>query len=119
MTTFKFFWNGIKVDGGKLQKASFSMPGSYATWSGLPDGTVTIYAKHYTGFSAEVWEAFDVRNESDGMTDYFETDRIRVKPDHPLFAQVVAAVKASDEHHSKLQAKRDERRLQRRQLVAA
>jgi len=119
MTSFKFLWNGIKVNGGKLQKASFSMPGSYAAWSGLPDGTVTIYAKNYRRFSAEICKAFDVQNDSDGMTDYFETDRIRVKPDHPLYAQVVAAVKASDEHHAKLQAKRDERRVQRRQLVAA
>ena len=119
MTTFKFFWNGIKVDGGKLQKASFSMPGSYAAWSGLPDGTVTIYAKHYSGFSAEVWEAFDVRNDSDGMIDYFETDRIRVKPNHPFYAQVVAAVKASDEHHAQAQSKRNDRQTSSRQLVTA
>jgi hypothetical protein len=117
--TFKFFWNGIKVNGGKLQKASFSMPKSYATWSGLPDGTITVYAKRYSGFSAEVWDAFDVRNDSDGMTDYFETDRIRVKPDHPLYSQVLAAVKASDAHHAKMTAKRNERWAQRRQLAAA
>ena len=115
MTTFKFFWNGIKVNGGELQKASFSD----GRLIGFPEGTVTIYAKRYSGFSAEVWDAFDVRNDSDGMTDYFETDRIRVQPDHPLYAQVVAAVKASGEHHAKMQAKREERRLQRRQLAAA
>ena len=119
MASFKFLWNGIKVNGGKLQKASFSMPGSYAAWSGLPDGTVTIYAKHYSGFSAEVWDAFDVSNDSDGMTDYFATDCIRVKPDHPLYAQVLAAVKASEEHHAKMQAKREQRWVQRRQLATA
>jgi len=115
MTTFKFFWNGIKVNGGELQKASFSN----GRLIGFPERTVTIYAKNYRGFSAEICAAFDVQNDSDVMTDYFETDRIRVKPDHPLYAQVVDAVKASDEHHAKLQAKRDERRAQRRQLVAA
>ena len=119
MTTFKFLWNGIKANGGSLQKAGFSMPGSYVAGSGLPDGTVTIYARNYSGFSAEVWEAFDVSNDSDMMTDYFVADRIRVRPDHPFYAEVVAAVKASDEHYAKLQAKRDQRYLQRRQLVAA
>lgn len=119
MATFKFLWNGIKVNGGKLQKASFSLPRCYTAESGLPVGTITIYAKNYSGFSAEVWEAFDVRNDSDGMTDYFETDRIRVKPDHPLYSQALAAVKASDEHHAKMQAKREERWAQRRQLAAA
>lgn len=118
MTNFKFFWNGIKVNGGKLQKASFSMPRSYAAWSGLPDGTITIYAKTYSGFCAEVWEAFDVSNDSDSMTDYFAKDTIRVKPDHPLYQQVLAAVKASEDHYAKQRAKRDERYAQRRQLAA-
>ena len=115
MASFKFLWNGIKVDGGKLQKASFSD----GRLIGFPEGTVTIYAKHYSGFSAEVWEAFDVRNDSDSMTDYFETDRIRVQPGHPLYAQAMAAVKASHQHHEKMQAKREERWAQRRQLAAA
>lgn len=119
MATLKFLWNGIKVNGGKLQKASFSMPGSYAPWSGLPEGTITIYAKGSRRFSAEIGEAFEVQNDTDYMTDYFESDRIRVKPDHPLYVQVLAAVKASDEHHAKMQAKREERLAQRRQLAAA
>jgi len=115
MITFKFLWNGIKVNNGSLQKAFYSQPGSYAPWSGLPDGTITIYAKTYSGFSAEVWEAFDVANDSDTMTDYFEKDRIRVKPDHPLYQEVAKALDAQSQHSDKMQAKR----VARRQAVAA
>ena len=115
MTTFKFLWNGIKANNGSLQKASYSQPGSYATWSGLPNGTITIYAKTYSGFSAEVWEAFDVANDSDTMTDYFEKDRIRVKPNHPLYQEVAKALDAQSQHWDKTQAKR----AARRQPVAA
>jgi len=115
MTTIKFFWNGIKVNGGKLQKASFSD----GQLIGHPEGTLTIYAKNYRRFSAEIAEAFEVQNDSDGMTDYFECDRIRVAPDHPLHAQVLAACKASDAHHQKMQAKREERWQAKRQALAA
>ena len=115
MTTFKFLWNGIKANNGSLQKASYSKPGSYATWSGLPDGTITIYAKTCSGFSAEVWEAFDVANDSDTMTDYFEKDRIRVKPSHPLYQEVAKALNAQSQHWDKTQAKR----AARRQALAA
>lgn len=117
MTTFKFLWNGIKVNNGTLQKATYNK-GCYTPASGLPDGTITLYAKHYTGFTREVWEAFDVQNDSDSMTDYFETDRIRVKPDHPLYTEVLAACQASDDHYRKMQAKREERYAQRRLAMA-
>ncbi len=113
--TFKFLWNGIKVNSGKLQKASYSI----GNLLNAPEGTITIYASTYHGFSREVWEAFDVRNDSDSMTDYFEKDRVRVRPDHPLYAQVLKAAQAWDAHHSKMQAKREERWAQRRQLAAA
>ncbi len=113
--TFKFFWNGIKVNNGPLQKASFSIGNTL----NHPQGTITIYAKNYRRFSAEAWEAFDVQNDSDSMTDYFESDRIRVRPDHPFYAQALKAVHASDAHHSKMRAKREERWAQRRQLAAA
>lgn len=118
MATFKFFWNGIKVNNGKLQKGHY-IKGSYTPESGLPNDTITIYADGYSGFSCEVWEAFDVQNDSDSMTDYFEKDRIRVKPDHPLYAQVLKACEASDEHYQKMQARREERWAQRRQMATA
>lgn len=116
MTTFKFVWNGIKVNAGKLQKARYM--GNYTPASGLTAGTITIYARDYR-FSREVWETFDVVNDSDIMTDYFEKDVIRVKPDHPLYAQVLKACKACDEHYVKMQARREARYAQRRQAAIA
>jgi hypothetical protein len=85
MTTLRFFYNGIKenVKGAKLQKA----------WYGMYDnGDISISSKDYARFSAAVRATFEVKNNSDGTTDYFETDRIRVTKDHPLFAQVAEAL---------------------------
>jgi hypothetical protein len=107
MTSFKFLWNGIKVDNGKLQRGSYSR----GTLIGYPKGTITIYAKTYSGFSAAVWEAFNVQNDSDCMTDYFETDRICVCPDHPLYAEVANAAKAAESHYDKMRARPKQRRL--------
>lgn len=89
----KFFYNGIKANGGKLQKAHYSF-GNYTTESGINPASVTIYARDYDGFSAEVAAAFPVENNTDTQTDYFEKDRIRVSPEHPLYAAVVAAYDA-------------------------
>lgn len=89
----KFYYNGLKVDGGKLQKAHFSF-GNFTIESGIAQDSVTIYARDYSRFTAEVAETFTVKNETDSMTDYFENDRIVVSPSHPLYAQVVAAYDA-------------------------
>lgn len=99
--TLRFFWNGIKANGGKLQRAFLSIGGL----ANHPDGTITIYARDYSGFSAEVRAAFKVENNSDMMTDYFETDTIRVMPSHPLYAQVLEAVNAREAHYAKRAAK--------------
>lgn len=118
MTTFKFLWNGLKVNNGKLQKAHY-YKGGYAPEAGFPDGTITIYARTYTGFTREVWETFDVKNDTDTMTDYFEKDCIRVKPDHPLYQAVLAGCEACERHYQKMQARREERYAQRRQTAMA
>lgn len=93
----KFFWNGIKVKGGKLQRASYS-GGAYVK---LPAGTITIYAMNYDRFSAEIREAFVVENNSDGQTDYFENDIIRVSVAHPLYKEVAKALVARNAHLDK------------------
>jgi hypothetical protein len=66
-SSLKFYWNGINVNGGKLQRAYFSA-GPYIN---LPADTITITAKDHSGFSAEVAEVFTVHNDSDGQVDYF------------------------------------------------
>jgi hypothetical protein len=57
--TLKLYWNGIKGTDGRLQKASFHA----GTLMNFPAGTITIYAKTYTGFSAEVSKVFTVNND--------------------------------------------------------
>ena len=108
MTTLKFFYNGIKVNGGILQKA-FYCQGAYTPESCIPSGTITIYGKDYRRFSAEIRELLEVRNDTDSMSDYFETDRIYVKPDHPLYAQVLTAFNLQEDKAAKRRAKRMER----------
>lgn len=89
--TLKFFYNGIKSGAGKLQKAGY-----YAgTLRSYPAGTITIHARDCAGFDASVRSAFNVENNSNSQTDYFENDRIRVVPSHPMYGQVKAAHDAS------------------------
>jgi hypothetical protein len=97
----KFYYNGIKDDGGKLQKCSYTSGKLLHN----PEGTITIYGKHYEDFSAGVTSAFKVENGTDFQTDYFENDRIRVLPDHPLYAQVKAAVEAQEAHQKARRAR--------------
>ena len=86
----KFYYNGIKVDGGKLQKASYSIGG----YTNFPEGTITIYAKEYTRFRNQpISKMFEIENNSDCQTDYFEDDRIRVLPTHYLYDEVLKAAK--------------------------
>lgn len=101
--TLKFFYNGIKVNGGKLQKASYSAGG----FRSHPEGTIAVYAREYTRFTGEIAEQFQVINETDSQTDYFETDRFYVFPSHPLYSQIKAATEALEAHYAKHRAKRE------------
>jgi hypothetical protein len=82
----RFFYNGIKADDGKLQRAWYSD----AQLLHHPTGTITIYARG--SFTKEISEEFIVTNDSDLMTDYFEHDRMRVEPDDMLYAKVKEAL---------------------------
>jgi len=92
----RFFWNGIKVGKGKLQRVFYS-GGEYLNH---PSGTIAIYAREHTPFSPEIRAAFTVKNDSDGMIDYFETDSIKVHPDHPLYQKVKDALDARNAHYA-------------------
>lgn len=85
----RFYWNGIKINGGDLVKCHFSPN----------DGEgVTIYARDYKDLPREY---FLVTNGSDIMTDYFEQDRAEVEPEHPLYKYVrFVALKAIATGHS-------------------
>lgn len=96
-----FYWNGMKdAKGAKLQKAWYS----YGNVTGCPEGTITIYARDYARFSDLVRACFDVLNDTDTMTDYFDNDRIRVAPTHPLYAQVRKAWEAQETYRAKRRA---------------
>ncbi len=98
----KFFWNGIKDNGGNLQRAHYSN----GKLINSPAGTITIYSKEYSAFSAGIREAFKVHNDTDIITDYFEKDRIRVEPTHPLYNKVREALAAQEAHYAKRFAKK-------------
>jgi hypothetical protein len=98
MAQLKFFWNGIKENGGKLQRCHYS--GSQLV--NHPAGTITIYARDYKAFSAGIREAFKVDDDSDYATDYVVQEHIRVLPDHPLYESVLAAMLAEKAHNEKI-----------------
>lgn len=98
----KFMWNGIKVD-GQLHRGHYSK-GHYTKESGLPQETITIYAKNYASFPAI--KGLQIINDSDAMTDYFENDRIRVKPDNIYYKEVLTAYEKQEEHNKKRFAKK-------------
>ena len=100
----KFYWNGIKEDGGALQGCHYSN----SQLINHPSGTITIYGKRYRNFSAGVHAAFTVKNDSDIQTDYFENSSIRVLPSHPMYATVFAALTAQTAHDDKMRNKRTE-----------
>ncbi len=73
LPSIRFYYNGIKVNGGELIKCHYSADA----------GSVTIYAQRY---GADLPRAlFDVRNDTDFMTDYFDKDSATIPADHPLF----------------------------------
>ena len=101
--SIRFFWNGIKINGeNKLIRCFYSLDNS-ARQSGP---CVTIYAK---GYGAELpRDLFSVKNETDSMTDYFDTDSATLTPAHPLYkyaraAALKAAMRGEPEYIAKLE----------------
>jgi len=101
--TLKFFYNGIKANGGKLQKVWYNL-GNTIDYPGK--STITIDKSDYVRFSPEVHEAFKVENNSEMMTDYFEQDRICVTAEHELYAEVLEAATKAKVHSEKIAARR-------------
>ena len=91
MSNLRFFYNGIKVGKESLQKAHYSFTPAREEPKGVSKPRLYIYARDYARFSGEVRDQFEVINNTDSMTDYFERDHIEVYPDHPLFKAVAEA----------------------------
>lgn len=100
-----FYWNGVKdAKGGKLTPCWYSKG---RLVSNADENIISISARDYKRFSAKVAVCFVVHNDSDMMTDYFDSDRIRVLPCHPLYPQVLKAWEAAQAHNAKRAAKRN------------
>lgn len=102
----RFLWNGVKHNGGQLFKASYSM----GTLTNYPENTITVYAEDYHRFPVEVSRWFHVENHTDSQSDYFDDDKFRACPNHPLYGLIKAALDAQEAHHAKRLAKRFERK---------
>lgn len=97
----RFLWNGIKV-AGKLYRAWYSLGNTHH----YPEGTITISARDYISFPPEVAACFHVENNTDSQSDYFDSDRLRICQNHPLYGLALIGLTAHDAHFSKLSAKR-------------
>ena len=83
--SIKFFYNGIKVNGGKLIRCFY--------FTDSKSDSVTISARDYADLPRDM---FKVKNETDLYTDYFDSDSATVTPEHPLYKYVrAAALKAA------------------------
>jgi hypothetical protein len=79
----RFFYNGIKGSDNNLQKCFYSEQ---------KNGTIWICGKKYKDFSNEIRQVFQVENNTDMATDFFQNDSIFVLPEHPLYPQVFEAM---------------------------
>lgn len=101
----RFLWNGIKVN-GKLYRAWYSLGNTYD----YPDDTITVSARDYGSFPAEVRAFFHVENDTDIQSDYFDSDRLRICSTHPLYALARAGYDQHQTHFEKLQQRRKQLR---------
>lgn len=102
----KFVYNGIKDEQGKLYKADFSK-GCHKDGEDI----ITIYARDYEDLPRV--EGLQVENDSDIMTDYFEKDRIEVRPENKFYEQVLEAWKQQEIHRAKMTIKSSEKEIQK------
>lgn len=78
INTIKVLKHEIKVN-GKYIRTRYSKGGLIERF---PKETITVYAK---GYCDKLLIELSPLNDSDSMTDYFETDRTRILPSHPLY----------------------------------
>jgi len=109
---YKFMWNGIKVD-GKLHRAWYSK----SKLVGYDEGTITIYARDYWPGLPQI-EGLTIHNATEIQTDYFEHDHVRVPPDNPHYADVLAAYEKQRAHEEKRAAKLEAKYAGSRNLTA-
>lgn len=108
MDNIKFVWNGIKIN-GEFFKCSY-YGGPYTAASGLPADAITMYAENCKSIPRVA--GLTIENDTDIMTDYFETDRIRILPGSPFYQEAKKAMVAHEIHYTKMQVKRLEKAVE-------
>lgn len=106
----KFMYNGMKVD-GKLCRASYSYQNS--EYGNRPFGTITLYAKDYSRFPV-IPAGMIHMNDTDSQTDYFDSDKIFVYPNHPRYREALAAYCKAQEVDDNRRAKHAAKRAAKR-----
>jgi len=84
----RFLKHAIKYK-GKRSRVSYSK-GNYTKQSGLPEGTITIYARDYGN---QLPSELNPENETDIQTDLFMTDTVRIKPKSKYYKDVLKLIK--------------------------
>lgn len=74
----RIYWNGIKIDGGKLIRCFYSLDNDCT----VKGECVSISARDYADLPRDL---LPVHNNTDIYTDYFDDDRATLTPDHPLY----------------------------------
>lgn len=86
----RFYYNGLRVNGGPLVRLYYSLDNDSSTSGPCVSLSCRDYSGHLSG------ELFAVENHTDLYTDYHDTDRATVTPDHPLYPYIrAAALKAA------------------------
>lgn len=84
----RIYWNGIRMDGGKLIRCYYSLDNDCT----VKGECVSISARDCADLPRDL---LPVRNDTDIYTDYFDSDRATLTPDHPLYRYFrYAAMKA-------------------------
>ena len=101
-TSIKFFWNGIRVNNSKkIIKVFYSLDNNVEHTP-----SVSISARDYDHLPTDI---FVVQNDTDYYTDYFDSDRAELTPEHPLYkyaraAALKSAIRGEPEYIAKLRA---------------
>jgi hypothetical protein len=92
MGKIRFFYNGLKTESGKLEKAYFS----YSTKS---DGSkhVMCYKDSYDHFSETIRKELQAINKSDYQTDYVVHDHIEFNANSPYWIEALKMAKITIE----------------------
>jgi len=83
----KFFYNGIKDSTGRLHKCFISYG-----HNSKDERVLRVYSKTYEDFSEEIKTEFQILNDTDVYTDYFEKDRFTIPEDSQYFKPAIKAV---------------------------